>query len=86
MSAGRFVLAKRTKTLSTPAQERDNSEADKPPHEQRGEVYMLVGRKDASLTDAERESDQHTWARSCATTNGADAMRGLARAHPELVA
>lgn len=56
--AGRFVLVKRTRTLSVPAQEPIHSDTDEPPQE-RGEVYMLVGRKDASLTDAERESDQH---------------------------
>lgn len=46
----KFVVAKRTRTTSSP-----NAPGDEAKARNGGELYMLVGRKDASLTDAERE-------------------------------
>ncbi len=48
--ASKFVVAKRTRTTSSP-----NAPGDEAKARNGGELYMLVGRKDASLTDAERE-------------------------------
>jgi len=43
--ASKFVIAKRTRTVSQDAKDKIH-----------GELYMLVSRKDASLTDAERQN------------------------------
>jgi hypothetical protein len=58
-SAGRFVVAKRTRPAppfhSCTSSEDETTGGRK--GEERGEMFMLVGKKDASLTDAERECD-----------------------------
>lgn len=68
-SASRFVVAKRF-----------NPEVE----EGEKELYMLVGRKDASLTDAECECFKYfTLVMRLVCADGADAVRGFAKSHPE---